>query len=178
MTHPTSFPVSGGNRELGRLLAYLGLGFLLGSFGARIPLFFLIPLLALVLLVHIFLSFPMLAKTRARALRIASLHPFSLGMASGLLPCGLLHFWLGIAVASQDPYLGAALLFILWLGTLPALEFGSTLLRIPLQKARQRFPKLVPTLLLLLALLPLLGRSMVLSHEQEEKTKQVELRCH
>ena len=50
---------------------------------------------------------------------------FAFGMANGLLPCGLVYATLGIAVASGDPYVGAASMAAFGLATAPALAaFG------------------------------------------------------
>jgi hypothetical protein len=50
---------------------------------------------------------------------------FVFGMATGLLPCGLVYATLGIAVASGDPLTGALAMAAFGLGTAPALAaFG------------------------------------------------------
>jgi sulfite exporter TauE/SafE len=46
---------------------------------------------------------------------------FGLGMATGLLPCGLVYAALGIPVAASDPMVGALAMAAFGVGTAPAL---------------------------------------------------------
>lgn len=55
------------------------------------------------------------------AARPGSLPRFAFGMATGLLPCGLVYAALSIPVALQSPTLGAGAMVLFGLGTLPAL---------------------------------------------------------
>lgn len=167
--------------QLGRLLAYLFLGFILSFTGAHLPGKIVLPLVVVVLLAHYTFSFPWISKGRAQLLLLASFHPFLLGAASGLLPCGLLHFWLGLATASRDPILGTALLFMLWLGTLPALEVSCSLLRNPILKAQKQYPRLVTGIFILIALLPVIARAWQEAPPKEASALSSSLnqvRCH
>ncbi len=51
------------------------------------------------------------------------------GMLTGLLPCGLVYAALGMPVAAADPALGALLMVVFGLGTVPALAVFTTALR-------------------------------------------------
>ena len=46
---------------------------------------------------------------------------FAFGMATGLLPCGLVYASLGIPVAASDPFVGATAMAAFGVGTMPAL---------------------------------------------------------
>lgn len=142
--------------QAGRLAAYLALGAALGWLGWALPLW-AVAALALAGFAAAFSrrSLPGMSTARARLLAAATARPWLLGLASGLLPCGMLHAWLLAAAATRSPLWGGALLLMLWLGTAPALEGASLALRGPVERARRRFPRAVPAVLLLLALLPL-----------------------
>jgi sulfite exporter TauE/SafE len=141
----------------GRLLSYLLLGFGAGALGASLSPLLLYPLLALTLALSLpgIPRFPAWEKARARLLHAASASPLLLGFTSGLLPCGLLHLWVAAAGMSASAFHGAALLSILWIGTLPALELGPKLLAPLLQPLHRRFPRALPLILVLLALVPI-----------------------
>lgn len=144
----------------GRLLSYLLLGFAAGSLGASLPLPLLLALVGGgILLSLVDPRIPIWNRVRSRALQAASTHPFLLGSASGMLPCGLLHLWLVAAGASASGFQGAMLLAMLWLGSLPALELGSSFLQKLIAPLRQRFPRALPLVLVLLALLPIFYRA-------------------
>ena len=147
--------------QAGRGLAYATLGTLAGALSWSIPWW------ALLLSVAVFTGFSLLGghlpvawqRIRATILARSAAHPFPLGLASGLLPCGLLHAWVLVAAASGSPLGGALTLASLWLGTLPALEVGTWVVARPVAKARGRFPRAVPLAILLLAIAPMLWRS-------------------
>jgi sulfite exporter TauE/SafE len=145
----------GGNRlayQAGRGLAYSFLGLAAGTFGWSLPPWAL-AVFALLAIAGIALQIS-LPRPKWHAT-----NPFFLGLSSGLLPCGLLHGWVAAAAATASPLRGLAVLGALWLGTLPALETGSVLLAKPLARARTRFPRALPILVLLLALAPALWRA-------------------
>lgn len=147
----------------GRFLAYLILGLAAGIFGAMLTPLLLIFLLAAALVVSALKLRPLGSahSLRGRAVGRFAAHPFLLGLGTGLLPCGLLYGWIALAVATRNASEGALLLLALWLGTLPALELSTTLLRAPLQALRLRFPRALPLAFLLLAFLPI-GARLVL----------------
>lgn len=67
-----------------------------------------------------------------------------LGMANGLLPCGMLY--MAIAAALSTPVLGSSVLFMIFfgLGTLPAMMMVSYLGILPGPAWRRSFKKLIP----------------------------------
>lgn len=143
--------------QAGRALAYASLGAAAGGLGFVLPWWALAAVIAAgfalsVLRVELFPGF------RARVLRAGASCPFFLGLASGLLPCGLLHGWVAAAAATAHPLQGAALLLVLWLGSTPALELAPGLLRKPLAKLKARHPRALTAVLLAAALLPLAMR--------------------
>lgn len=146
--------------QAGRGLAYGVLGAVAGSIGFVLPLWALLLLLTLGFLGSVLpsASLPGWSRVRRTVLQVGSQSPFLLGLTSGLLPCGLLHGWVGAAAASGHPLHGALLLGMLWAGSLPALEAGPTLLKMPLQKLQRSFPKSLKIGLVLIALFPLAMR--------------------
>lgn len=83
------------------------------------------------------LRIPGLARAATRAARSGDLSSrFLFGMATGLLPCGLVYATLGIAVASGDALTGALTMAAFGLATMPALAaFGLGVRRITGQRA-------------------------------------------
>ncbi|MGZ3712318.1 MAG: urease accessory protein UreH domain-containing protein, partial [Bdellovibrionota bacterium] len=124
---------AGAKYQAGRLAAYILLGLAAGSIGAFLPTWAVL----LFLVIGIALSlgnfrFPApVERLRARAIMAATAKPWLIGFISGALPCGLLHGWLAAAAATGNAIQGAALLFMLWLGTVPALEASTHFLRRP-----------------------------------------------
>ena len=122
----------------GKILTYALLGSLAGLLGHSVPGPTWIATIVSAALVVWFaaglagvvpepaLRIPGLTRLATRAARRDDLASrFAFGMANGLLPCGLVYATLGIAVASGDPYVGAASMAAFGLGTAPALAaFG------------------------------------------------------
>jgi sulfite exporter TauE/SafE len=48
---------------------------------------------------------------------------FTLGLVNGFVPCGWVYIFVIGAVAVKNPLYGGVMLFIFWLGTVPALSF-------------------------------------------------------
>ena len=146
--------------QMGRALSYVSLGAVAGAVGLSLPVWSSLPLL---LLAALLVSFPKAARRirfpgQARLMALASSNPLLLGASSALLPCGLLHAWIAAAAATRSPVAGGAVLACLWLGSAPALELAPSLLRGWLPRARARFPRALPLVLLLLAMAPVAWR--------------------
>lgn len=47
---------------------------------------------------------------------------FLVGLTTILLPCGWLYTYVAAAIATKSPYAGAIMMFLFWLGSLPALS--------------------------------------------------------
>jgi sulfite exporter TauE/SafE len=47
---------------------------------------------------------------------------FLVGLSTILLPCGWLYSYVAAAIATKSPYAGAIMMFLFWLGSLPALS--------------------------------------------------------
>lgn len=66
---------------------------------------------------------------------------FVVGLLTGLLPCGWLYTYVTAAVALQNPVMGGALMFLFWVGGLPALAILPSMIQkglkqIPLRQQR------------------------------------------
>lgn len=166
--------------QLGRLAGYLSLGYLAGTLGFFLPPQVSLPIFAVGILLASFHWLPLGAWGRFahRLLREANPHPLLLGLASSLLPCGLLHWWLAAAAASASPWLGAGLLAALWIGSLPALEAGKYLAHRVLGPWRKSHPRLVPFFFLALAMLPLYWRTSLPVNTAEAGGSTEPLVCH
>jgi len=118
----------------GRTTTYAILGGLAGAFGAMMPgpgwvvgvlstllmVWFAAGLAGLVPEPHV--SIPGVKHlTTNLANRTNILARFGFGMATGLLPCGLVYASLGIPVAASDPLVGALAMTAFGVGTMPAL---------------------------------------------------------
>jgi len=118
----------------GKILTYAGLGVLAGLVGHSVPgptwvatavsatlvVWFAAGLAGLV--PEPALRIPGLTRLATRAATRGDLGSrFLFGMATGLLPCGLVYATLGIAVASGDPLTGGLAMAAFGLGTAPAL---------------------------------------------------------
>jgi sulfite exporter TauE/SafE len=118
----------------GRTATYAILGALAGAFGSMIPgpgwavglvstlliVWFAAGLAGLVPEPHV--SIPGVRHLASRlATRTNFVARFGFGMATGLLPCGLVYAALGIPVAASDPLVGALSMTAFGLGTVPAL---------------------------------------------------------
>lgn len=76
--------------------------------------------------VHIFSSSSPWPKTVQRVVfRWVGQSPAGMGFFSALLPCGWLHGFLLTAATLRNPAQGVLLMFVFWLGTLPAMTFAS-----------------------------------------------------
>jgi sulfite exporter TauE/SafE len=63
------------------------------------------------------------------------------GFLTGLLPCGWLYTYVTAAIAMQNPLMGGALMFLFWVGGLPALSVLPSMIQkglrqIPLRQQR------------------------------------------
>lgn len=120
--------------HFGRTATYAILGALAGAFGSMMPgpgwvvglistlliVWFAAGLAGLVPEPH--LSIPGVKHlTTNLAKRTNMVARFGFGMATGLLPCGLVYAALGIPVAASDPLVGAMAMAAFGLGTMPAL---------------------------------------------------------
>ncbi len=118
----------------GRATTYAILGALAGAFGSMVPGpgwvvgvistlligWFAASLAGLVSEPHV--SIPGVRHIAEKlANRTNMVARFAFGMATGLLPCGLVYASLGIPVAASDPLVGAAAMVAFGVGTMPAL---------------------------------------------------------
>lgn len=71
-------------------------------------------------------------------------HPFELGMANGLLPCGLVYLALAGALATGSVLGGVAFMALFGLGTLPMLFILTTSTGLVSPTLRIRFRKILP----------------------------------
>jgi uncharacterized protein len=121
--------------SLGRLTTYALLGSLVGAAGASIPgpswvpgvvagavlVWFALGVAGLVATpaVH---SLPLIRAASALGRKRGAVQRFAFGMATGLLPCGLVYASLALAIASGSAYGGALVMFAFGSATLPGLS--------------------------------------------------------
>lgn len=120
--------------HLGRLISYSGLGALAGSLGQ----FFLTSEFVWLRWVSAatfaaFLFYGGLRLVNPKIKKVNFSLPFSqlfkiknsaflVGLTTILLPCGWLYTYVAAAIATKSPYAGAIMMFLFWLGSLPALS--------------------------------------------------------
>lgn len=120
--------------HIGRLATYAALGAVAGTVGIALPgpawvgtavsatLVVAFCLVLAGLIPEPRIESPRIRRWAGRALAEKSLSGrFVLGLANGLLPCGLVYAALGLAVAAGSPWWGAAVMVAFGAGTTPAL---------------------------------------------------------
>lgn len=78
--------------------------------------------------------------------------PWIIGSMTALLPCGWLYTYVLAAVATQSPWSGALVMFLFWLGGLPALNALPALVRRMVDKAGLRHQRIAGIILILASL--------------------------
>ena len=170
--------------HLGRSLTYAGLGLLVGLGGealrwAGLQRWFAL-LAGISLIIIALFSLPVesrinrmagirhviewVRKSLGKVMgRGEDIHTFRLGLLNGLLPCGLVYLALVGAVSTGQVWQAGAYMFLFGLGTVPmllvvplAMGYGNNWIGL---KWRQRFRKLYPALLLVLAII-FIGRAV------------------
>lgn len=161
--------------QLGRLLAYLLLGLSAGWLTSLInikqdsPLINSLPLLTLGFAILFIGIKGLVSKGKnltntsstihtlySQALvKLNKLGKFSIipiGFMTLLLPCGLLYGVVLIAGVTGNPLLGATSLFFFWLGTLPAVSFGSEIINLIFKPIKNKIPKSSSAFLIVIGL--------------------------
>ena len=75
--------------------------------------------------------------------------PLLLGILTGLLPCGWLYSFVAIAAGSKSPTNGALIMFLFWIGTVPALSVMSKFFLTMSSVTKGRLRQLVGLLLII-----------------------------
>lgn len=75
-------------------------------------------------------------------------HQLTLGLLTGLLPCGWLYTFVAAAIATKSAASGMICLFLFWLGSVPALTFMSSGLGNLMKSQSQKSQKIVGGLLI------------------------------
>lgn len=178
---------SGLSYNLGRTFTYAILGLFFGLLGSFIVVVDLQKTLSIVLGVLLVISFllsydidqkinglPAMKKLYDRLrngiskmyTKAKQYHPFTLGLANGLLPCGLVYLALAGAIASGTLLNGMVFMSFFGLGTIPmmlALVFGFRLLN---PQLRFKFRKVLPYVTLFFGLF-LIYRGVVVGMPEE-----------
>lgn len=122
--------------HLGRLMTYMTLGALAASVGWALPGPDWLPhavAAALIVVMAAQLAGLRLPGTGSRLFRaigqLAPRSPWVLGLATGLLPCGLVYAALSMALSTAEPLWGAATMAAFWVGTVPALAVATLALK-------------------------------------------------
>ena len=175
--------------NLGRLSAYVALGALAGALGAAADLAAApigVQRAAAVLaglLVALFgtrtlldmagvrlarLPVPAaLGSVVARGLAAVSTRPpiaraLTVGLLTGILPCGWLYAFVVTAAGTGDPFRGAALMAIFWAGTLPVMAGLGVAVRALTGRLSRYLPAACAVAMIAVALLAVVGRARVL----------------
>ncbi|MBY0471026.1 sulfite exporter TauE/SafE family protein [bacterium] len=146
--------------HLGRLLGYLTLGGMAGWVGSQVLTSFLSWGAALFISsVFILMGIRLWrggalhisiipASITHKLFKIVRGRAFGVGLLSALLPCGWLHVFVLAAISARTALAGASLLFVFWLGTLPALSSASWLVDRFLRPVSRRAPRFAALILI------------------------------
>ena len=83
---------------------------------------------------------------------------FVIGTTTTLLPCGWLYLFIATAATTHNPLTACVVMFIFWIGTLPALAAVGVGIKTGLGPLRQHMPVVTSLLVLLVGLFTLSGR--------------------
>lgn len=167
--------------HLGRLSGYLALGAIAGLIGSWFLSRTLSGLVPTLTAFALMLGFVQLAKSiwkgsppghsdpsglgklarklYPRALKLSpDLRAGTTGLLSVLLPCGWLYGFVLAATATGSPFRGVLVIFVFWLGTLPALTVGGVVFRKLLSQSQQSVRRAIALLFVALGLLTLSAR--------------------
>ena len=87
---------------------------------------------------------------------------YGIGIANGLLPCGLVYVALGLSIASGDVVEGTAIMFAFGLGTIPAMMAAPALVNMVTANKRGLIMKILGILVIILGLLTMIrGTSLM-----------------
>ncbi|QLY24074.1 sulfite exporter TauE/SafE family protein [Bdellovibrio sp. KM01] len=70
------------------------------------------------------------------------------GFLTGLLPCGWLYTYVTAAIAMQNPLMGGALMFLFWVGGLPALSILPSMIQKGLSQIPMRHQRIAGVILI------------------------------
>lgn len=186
--------------HLGRLASYLALGFLAGLFGQHFlhsSYFSVLPWFATIALsvfflwmgiqlwrgqgIHLLFLKPASDRAFSFAFKIGNppLRALCIGLFSVLLPCGWLYSFIVAAISLNSKWQGAIVLFAFWLGTVPALSFGPTLVSRFVLPYLKRLPRLSAVILILLALISIERKvEPLFASAQPALENQKNISCH
>ena len=154
--------------HVGRLSAYMSLGYVFGYFGWGVRWAgmqqWLSIAIGLMMLTLVFFQHNLgisamqglwgkLKKTASKVIQQKSLVGFgTLGLLNGYLPCGILYIALAGAAATSTPFQGSLYMLMYGLGTVPALLLVSYLPHLLKGTFRLKFQKIVPIYTFVLAI--------------------------
>ena len=165
MCGPIAITLSNSNSSMslyhiGRLLSYLTLGIIAGFIGeAFLSNNFHIISTISIILISIFLIYTgyklvmgkplemLPARTITKIISVPArwslgqskyIKSLTIGIANGFLPCGWVYIFVIGAIATKSPHYAAGILFIFWVGTLPALSAFPFIFRKVLRKAPRK----------------------------------------
>jgi uncharacterized protein len=184
--------------NLGRILTYSGLGLFFGYFGKavfiagfqqQLSIMVGILLLLSILPSHFTIIFPFQNFTNSLVSSIKKLFYIKssfgfllLGMANGLLPCGMVYMALAGALLSTSPLEGAVLMAIFGIGTAPLMFSISILPKFLTLNKRQKINKYLPIYTFLLSGILItrgLGLGMPFSPKIEKNSERTAIEmCH
>lgn len=95
--------------------------------------------------------------TQIRSKRAAS-RAWLVGVLTGFLPCGWLWAFVVSAAGTASPWTGAAVMFLFWLGTVPAMTGVLTFAGPVIERVRRKLPVISATVMIALGLATLAMR--------------------
>lgn len=100
----------------------------------------------------------------------------SVGLLTGLLPCGWLYGFVILAVSTQSAFMGALTLLAFWGGTALYLVFGIKLLKHLLQRLGKNSQRILATIVILIGINSIAGR--LLHNHNFDPSKSDTHHCH
>ncbi|MEM7007642.1 MAG: sulfite exporter TauE/SafE family protein [Thermodesulfobacteriota bacterium] len=160
--------------HMGRLISYLTLGILAGFLGEtflsnNFPIVSTISII-LISVFFIYTGYKLIMKKPLEFLPVKTISylvtkpakwslsqskavkSLTIGIVNGFLPCGWVYIFVIGAVATKNPFYSAVVLFIFWLGTLPALSTFPYIYKKSLSRAPRRLAIAAGILLIVVGL--------------------------
>lgn len=184
--------------NVGRILTYSALGLFFGSFGKAIFIagfqqqFSILAGILLIISIlpsHFTINLPFQYFTNSLVFSIKKLFSIKstlgfllLGLANGLLPCGMVYMALAGALLSSSPLEGAIVMALFGIGTAPLMFSVSILPKFLTLNTRQKINKFLPVYTFLLSAILItrgLGLGLPFSPKIEKDHKKVAIEmCH
>lgn len=181
--------------NIGRVISYSFIGFLLGSFGKGLAIIGFQQGLAIVAgsIVILIVIFPQLARfawlsegfTRLKQLfkpfyrRKNHFSLLMIGVLNGFLPCGLVHLAVMASIVLADAWQGMIYMFFFGLGTIPMMQSLSIYKNLLSQQWRLKLFKFLPAFAIIVGVLMILrGLNLGIPYLSPHFEKESVVECH